>query len=76
MKHAENFTVPVKALSLDLVIETTGLGKTTLYGLMKSNKFPRPLKIGKASRWLTTDVSEWLRQLSAVRDANTKGAQS
>jgi len=74
MKQIETLPVPVIALDIKVLIVVTGLGKTTLYGLMKSNQFPRPLKIGKSSRWLSSDVNEWLRQLSSVRDANTKGA--
>lgn len=38
-----------------------GIGKTKLYCLIKSGHFPKPIKIGKASRWSTEQVNTWIR---------------
>jgi prophage regulatory protein len=47
------------------VMELTGLGKTTLYLLVKSGKFPKPVRIGKrAIGWKYTDVKAWLERLA------------
>jgi prophage regulatory protein len=38
----------------------TGIGKTTIYQLVSSGQFPRPIKIGgTASRWSLRDVQKW-----------------
>ena len=35
--------------------------KTKIYRLISEKKFPRPLKIGGASRWNYEDVEKWLK---------------
>lgn len=44
-------------LRLEEVLKHVGIGKTALYGHIKNNKFPRPVKIGKASRWPQTELA-------------------
>lgn len=38
-----------------------GVGKTKLYDMIKAGEFPKPIKIGKLSRWSTEQVSRWIR---------------
>jgi len=46
------------------VSELTGLGKTTLYHMVKNGTFPKPVKIGKrAIGWKISDLKEWLERL-------------
>jgi prophage regulatory protein len=43
----------------------TSLSRTTLYRLMLSGEFPRPVTIAKrAVAWRATDVAAWLARLS------------
>ena len=43
------------------VARTTSLSKSTIYDLIKANKFPRPKRLGKrAVGWLTDDIQNWI----------------
>jgi predicted DNA-binding transcriptional regulator AlpA len=44
-----------------------GLHKTTIYGLIRDGKFPRPIKIGDSSRWLSDELEAWINELAASR---------
>lgn len=39
----------------------TGFKSSFLYQLMKEDKFPKPVKIGAASRWRESQVQQWIR---------------
>ncbi len=39
----------------------TGFKSSYLYQLIKGNKFPKPVKIGAASRWRESQVQQWIR---------------
>jgi predicted DNA-binding transcriptional regulator AlpA len=44
--------------------------RPTLYRLIQKGLFPKPIKIGsKASRWLESDIQEYLDKVSAERNA-------
>jgi len=54
-------------LPLPAVQAEVGLHKTTIYGLMRDGKFPRPIKIGDSSRWLSDELEAWINELAASR---------
>lgn len=46
------------------VEQLSGLSRATIYRLIKSGKFPRPLSIGTGSvRWRQSDVIAWQQSL-------------
>ncbi len=49
-------------IELSEVLFLTSLGRTLVYQLMKESRFPTPVKIGKASRWVLSEVHGWLRE--------------
>lgn len=52
------------------VLAALGISSPTLYRLIKAGLFPKPMKIGsKMSRWLETDVTDYLEKVSADRVA-------
>ena len=56
-----------KLLSLKQVMILVGLAKSTIYRLMDSGDFPRPLKLGsRCVRWLVDDVNEWISNLPSA----------
>jgi prophage regulatory protein len=49
------------------VEKLSGLSRATIYRLIKSGKFPRPLSIGTGSvRWRQSDVIAWQQSLSVT----------
>lgn len=49
-----------RLLTLPEVESRTGFKSSFLYQLMKERKFPKPLKIGAASRWRESEVQQWI----------------
>lgn len=46
------------------VEKLSGLSRATIYRLIKSGKFPRPLSIGTGSvRWRQSDIISWQQSL-------------
>ena len=55
-----DYLIPRKAVE-----KLSGLSRATIYRLIKSGKFPRPLAIGTGSvRWRQSDVIAWQQSLS------------
>lgn len=56
-----------KLLSLKQVVALVGLAKSTIYRLMNSGDFPRPLKLGsRCVRWLVDDLNAWISNLPSA----------
>lgn len=54
-------TLPPRFLRLPTVIERTGLGRDSVFRLIKRGQFPKQHKISdRASAWLESDVSAWI----------------
>lgn len=53
-----------KLIDLKFICEKTGFSKAYIYKLMNNKLFPKPLKIGRSSRWRLSEFQEWLDRLS------------
>jgi prophage regulatory protein len=43
------------------VTQTTGLTKSTVYDLIRKNRFPRPIKLSeRASAWRADELEKWI----------------
>ncbi|WP_431822482.1 helix-turn-helix transcriptional regulator [Burkholderia sp. F1] len=42
-----------------------GLGKTTIYDMMKDGSFPRPRRVRNLSLWAETEVQAWIRSITS-----------
>ena len=42
-------------------ITRLGLSDKWFYKLIQEGGFPKPIKMGRASRWLKSDLEEWLQ---------------
>ncbi|EAM1204914.1 AlpA family transcriptional regulator [Salmonella enterica] len=49
---------------IDMVFITslTGLTDKWFYKLIKEGAFPKPVKLGRSSRWLKSEVENWLQE--------------
>lgn len=50
-------------LSIQEVSGVVNRGKTSLYEMMKRGDFPKAVKVGASTRWLASDVDEWILSL-------------
>lgn len=46
------------------LIKASGFKRTFIYAQIKQGNLPKPIKIGRCSRWKATDVEQWLASLS------------
>lgn len=53
------------------VQERVSMGRTAVYELIKAGKLPRPVKVGAASAWIDVEITRWIEQLAAKRDASS-----
>ncbi|MCU7376166.1 AlpA family transcriptional regulator [Paucibacter sp. O1-1] len=52
---------PQALLRLPKVMNTTGLGRSTIYRMVAKKQFPRPIKISvRAVAWRQTDIADWI----------------
>ncbi len=52
------------------VEKATGFPRSTIYRLISEGQFPKPIPISaRAVGWLESEVSAWLEQRIAARDA-------
>ncbi|HFK4063595.1 AlpA family phage regulatory protein [Citrobacter freundii] len=52
-----------KLIDLKFICEKTEFSKAYIYKLMNNKLFPKPLKIGRSSRWRLSEFQEWLDRL-------------
>lgn len=43
------------------ITKLTGLTDKWFYKLIQDDQFPKPIKLGNRSRWLTSEVDAWLQ---------------
>lgn len=49
----------MKLLRIEDVINITGFGSSFIYSKIQSGEFPKPIKIGRSSRWIENEVHAW-----------------
>lgn len=48
-------------IDMKFITRFTGLSDKWFYKLIQEGVFPKPIKMGRASRWLKSDLEEWLQ---------------
>lgn len=48
-------------IDMKFITRLTGLSDKWFYKLIQEGVFPKPIKMGRASRWLKSDQEEWLQ---------------
>jgi prophage regulatory protein len=54
-----------RLIRLPEVLDMVGLGKTTVYAMMKDGEFPQPRKVRGLSVWVESEVQEWIKSIAA-----------
>jgi prophage regulatory protein len=63
--------MPRKILRLPIVLDRTGLSRSTVYQRVAEGRFPRPVSLGaRAVGWVETEVEDWIaRQIEVSRES-------
>lgn len=48
-------------VDMKFITKFTGLTDKWFYKLIQKGQFPKPIKLGNRSRWLTSEVDAWLQ---------------
>ncbi|MNE38830.1 Prophage CP4-57 regulatory protein (AlpA) [compost metagenome] len=51
-----------KLVDMLFITEFTGLSDKWFYKLISEGKFPKPIKLGRSSRWQESEVRSWLKE--------------
>ncbi|HEQ3519590.1 TPA: AlpA family transcriptional regulator [Citrobacter freundii] len=49
-------------VDMKFITRLTGLTDKWFYKLIQDGGFPKPIKLGRSSRWLQSEVEAWLQQ--------------
>ena len=44
-----------------------GFGRSRIYQLINAGQFPKPIKVGKSSRWIRAEIDSWISHQSQQR---------
>jgi len=59
----------MKVLRLAQVMDSTGLGRSTIYKYIAGGKFPIPLQLSeRCVGWLEGEVQQWIQSRLDMRD--------
>ncbi|HHR5883426.1 helix-turn-helix transcriptional regulator [Moellerella wisconsensis] len=47
-------------IDMKFITKLTGLTDKWFYKLIQDGEFPKPIKLGRSSRWLKSEVEQWL----------------
>lgn len=51
-----------KMVDMVFITEFTGCSNKWFYKLIQDGEFPKPIKMGRSSRWLKSEVENWVQQ--------------
>ena len=51
-----------KFVDMAFITQLTGLTDKWFYKLISLGEFPKPIKLGRSSRWLESEVEAWLQK--------------
>lgn len=59
----------MRLIRLKEVIDSTGLGRSTIYKYIAEGLFPKPVSLGdRAVAWLESEIQDWILARVKARD--------
>lgn len=49
-----------KMVDMKFITEFTGLTDKWFYKLISEDQFPKPIKLGRSSRWMQSEIEKWI----------------
>lgn len=62
MMNTETPVLNDQFVDMKFITRLTGLTDKWFYKLIQDGVFPKPIKLGRSSRWLQSEVEAWLQQ--------------
>lgn len=62
MMNTECSVLNDQFVDMKFITQLTGLTDKWFYKLIQEGLFPKPIKLGRSSRWLRSEVEAWLQQ--------------
>jgi len=53
--------IPERLLPMRAVRDQVALHPATIYGMIKDDEFPKPIKMGRRSLWIESEVQAWIQ---------------
>ncbi|MEQ5434110.1 AlpA family transcriptional regulator [Providencia huaxiensis] len=50
-----------QCVDMKFITHLTGLTDKWFYKLIQEGEFPKPIKLGRSSRWLKSEVEQWMQ---------------
>jgi predicted DNA-binding transcriptional regulator AlpA len=63
----------VLLLDMSTLCQRIGLCRSNVYLQIQAGKFPEPVKIGRSSRWLASEIHAWVNAQACARSPKTSG---
>lgn len=51
-----------KLVDMAFITEFTGHSDKWFYKMIQMGKFPKPIKLGRSSRWLESEIEAWVKE--------------
>ncbi|MEQ5138039.1 helix-turn-helix transcriptional regulator [Providencia alcalifaciens] len=59
-------------IDMKFITKLTGLTDKWFYKLIQDGEFPKPIKLGRSSRWLRSEIEQWLHtRIDESRENNS-----
>lgn len=60
--HTSDSILNDALVDMKFITQYTGLTDKWFYKLIQEGKFPKPIKLGRSSRWFKSEVEQWLNE--------------
>ena len=60
-------------LTVKAVAQSVQVGRSFIYQEVQAGRFPKPVKLGRSTRWLKSEVLAWVEAKALKREAHTAG---
>ncbi len=57
-----SFIISISSKRLNVRWAVTGMTDKWFYKLIQDGVFPKPIKLGRSSRWFKSEVESWMQQ--------------
>ena len=61
---ADREKIEPELLMVEQVAQMVGLGIRTIWSKVSAGEFPRPVRIGRATRWRRSEILQWIDALA------------